>query len=228
MNAMKKQTKEELAKSRWWWRHATNIFTHNERSHTTKPLPLDHNVWKNGWRIDGKPVVMEHHTWNEGAEWGAYQYELARRSTRMPKLPAWPKLNADEMEFVRLLFGKSQVLYWSNSAPQKCYSDSQHWNLSMTDGALRTGFLEWIAEQRLKHGIPQPKGRAGQVSKSPSWLWPEMLDLAANGMRADRCFDSGTHSRAKKLSAQLAERFMQALSKKTDRSRLFPKIVSCK
>jgi len=218
---MKMQSRNQLIKSRWWWQHATNIFqlnpTNRTRRHDTKPLPLTPEPW----HIGGKAVVMEHPFWRDGVEWGAYHYELARRTKDMEKFPTWPQLNSDEMKFVRLLLGKSNVLWWSCTNPQPGYSDAIHWNLSLSDGALRTGFLEWIAEQRQQHNVRQVKGRAGQSSKGPSWLWPEMLDLAANGQRLDRDFDSGTHSSARKLSEDCAARFMQALTKEADRSRLW-------
>ena len=208
---MKNQTREQLIKSRWWWRQATSIFVISEKNHITKSLPLT----SSGWTFGGKTIVMEYPFWKDGVEWSAYQYELARRSKLMANHPAWPKLNAEQMKFVRLLFGKSNVLWVSCSKPKEGYSDAMHWNLALSNGALRAAFVEWITDQKKYHGITGAKGRTGQTSKSPSWLWPEMLDSSANGIRDDN-FDSGTHSRAKELSNQLCELFTKELSQRKD------------
>jgi hypothetical protein len=222
---MKLLTEAELIKRRWWWRHTSNFLVFNAKKHTTKE---QWPIWPQLPKISRKQPPIWPPIWKDGAEWAAYSYELLRRAGQQPaKLPPFLNLSVKETDFLKRLFGKSNMLWTSSTAPRPGYSDAIHWNLSLSDGALRKAFLEWIAEQRQKHNVKTARGRVGQTSKSPSWLWPEMIDLNTNGLRNHPDFDSGILSRATRLAVTLANRFFAQLALEKDRASLWPKIVSC-
>jgi len=231
---VKRMTRDELTKRHWWWRFNNNLWVYNPKTHTTKTDGNCGNLVTEDGRIyyqvkfvcNGKlhpEGLFSHCMWKAGMEWSAYAYELVRRADRKTNLTSYFDLTTEEHLHLLDHFGKSQRLshysiVWPPLKEMPGYTDGNiHWNLGCTNGQLRAGFLRWIDEQRAEKHIPAPRGRTGQTTKSPSWLWPEILDLDANRLRADKDFDSGLLSRAKKRAGDLAIKFWQSLNQSGDR-----------
>jgi len=170
-----KPTPERLAKTFWWKQiDAQNedfkqVFPPNVSGPFTQPNIL---IWD----------------WDFGRDFAAYAYELACRADRKLKLRPYPKLTADESQFIFRAFGekKDRKTYavcirslhpTEPVAGRDGYSQPAIWKLDAPINTLKRSFEKFIEQQQNQQGI-SPRTKPGSTSKNPPWNYIELLDKA--------------------------------------------------
>ena len=157
----------------WWWRDP-NRYIHSTISHQVRPKD-----------------ESEAQEWKAGTERVAWTYELVRR-LGFKTWPPYPELEY----FTKILLEREVAasLPWASSpslpvwdhclnqpGPEWFSSNGFWWNLKVTDQTLMRRFQALIIAARKSKRIETPHPNAGVKCKPPSWRWPEVLDLKAQG-----------------------------------------------
>lgn len=179
MTASDNEIKVRVKKHNWWWRNPNADWSFDPISHTTSLLPGSASEWK------------------DGQERAAWRYEVLRRASpeARKQLKPFIKLKRDakmaleadfanhrDHEIVRPPLGVG--IKWDNE--RWFLIADKGWNLDAPDNFLAAEFLKLIHRERKARGIGSPKNSDWNKEKSPSWLWPELLDLSDSEKLSDR------------------------------------------
>jgi hypothetical protein len=126
--------------------------------------------------------------WDMGRDFAAYSYELLRRSEGSLNFRPYPKLNAEESQFLFRAFGSKksrrvEAIVIRNLdpnrplEPRRGYSIPTVWRLDAPEGSLIKSFRLFIRQERDEKKITATK-KPGQTSKSPPWHYVEILHKA--------------------------------------------------
>ena len=195
-----KLTPEEIAKLtkkyNWWWRLPNSAWKFKEESFTT-----DETSSASGSK------------WKYGLERAAWRYELLRRTPQGAGMKPYSKLSKAEQDHCRLEFagreeevvrnGPTPGLHWDNEL-YVCFSDKE-WNLSAPDEKLFEEFEKLIHQERTTRKLPRPNRQRWKKGKSPSWRWPELLDMR------DREGRESAFSESEQTLCERAESYAQAI-----------------
>ena len=196
-----KPTLKQHAKDFWWNEDFEKVFPPHVAGTITQPN-----------------MLVAH--WDLGRDYGAYAYEMARRGDKKLKLRPYPKLTADESQFLFRIFGmnkdrRAYEVYFLNLHPSKplagCagYSQPSIWKLDVPIGTLKMEFEKFIEWQRTVQNI-KPGKKSHTVSTPPPWKQIELLDGQPDYLDAVRALN-----RARKASQKYLQIFKANLKKET-------------
>ena len=181
-------------KYNWWWRNSNHEWNFDGVDYTTS-LKDSESKWK------------------DGRERAAWCYELSRRRIRVSRMKPFIELDQDNQGDVELAFAGEREIVRPHIPPDCgiiwepelwfCISDKE-WNLWAPNKLLSAEFIKVIEHERKDRGTRQPRDRDWKKGKSPSWLWPELIDLKDREKLADGFLetDRKLYNRAK-ISAEI-------------------------
>jgi hypothetical protein len=200
MNAKASELKEWAKKYDWWWRTSNAEWRFVPEGNTTELCGGSTSKWK------------------DGRESAAWRYELCRRITGARHKPFMDLQGKEQEELESIFVGEEKEIVRPYLPPDCglvfepelwfCISDKE-WNLWAPDRILKGEFVKLIQNERKERGIRDPKDLDWKRVKSPSWLWPELLDLHDREKQSNRFSESDnkTYERAIKRARNLAGRW---------------------
>lgn len=176
-----KMTEKLLEERVWWWRKDGPDWQFDTEIYTTKSKQAD--------------APSE---WKAGSELAAWRYELILRHLRVDeyKMPPYPLLHEAQRLDLLKIFGqhsKPQVVRPIDDIveldPLTVYGEEQAWHdlrlkvdLLAPDSAIAELVLKEITVARAAKSLSPRKQQEGKRNRSPSWLWPELMDLSHHGL----------------------------------------------
>ncbi len=214
----KKYTEEDLCKNFWWWRRGDMDWDFANEDFTTKMKSEHGNPrWKNGleraiWKYElagrdegnlepVKRMSVEEYTWYEGIfcniktgfviinDDGTASFGGERQKTLdVPKEP----------------FAQGEAVIDRFDLSEMVEVGRLYLDLSLTDEALAAEFKSVLAAMR-----PATKNPRQQRAKSPSWRWPELMDISRYKVRvlndSERSILSSAKAEAKSSVQRMKE-----------------------